>query len=99
MTLVFLFMETHTVLFDVQSLIYAILCTVKNILTKKLRLNSAKQLHFFKRVRWWKTRSVLFIDQIWTIKSYRNLFVSCYSYVRKGNSMPWSVHFTTNHRK
>lgn len=56
MTLVFLFMETHTVLFDVQSPIYAILCTVKNILTKKLRLNSAKQLHFFKRVRWWETR-------------------------------------------
>lgn len=89
MTLVFLFMETHTVLFDVQSLIYAILCTVKNILTKKLRLNSAKQLHFFKRVRWWETRSVLFIDQIWTII----LFVSCYSYVKKGNSMPWSVHY------
>lgn len=93
MTLVFLFMETHTVLFDVQSLIYAILCTVKNILTKKLQLNSAKQLHFFKRVRWWETRSALFIDQIWTIKSYRNLFVSCYSYVNKGNSMPWSVHY------
>lgn len=75
--------NTLTLLFDVQSLIYAILCTVKNILTKIFRLQSAKQLYFSKRLRWWESRSALFINQIWTIKSYRNLFASCYSYVKR----------------
>lgn len=57
------------VLVDILPYFLAILCIVKNILTKKLRLQSANQLQFFKRFRWWETRSALFIDQIWAILS------------------------------